>query len=168
MSEIDSHHDGPGRQFVREAKVSDAEFIASLQAASLTELFDDLSLDTPVAAQDLIENWREAVGQQSGGRVVLIAEDQGVSVGFAAMNEGEILALEVDASARCQGHGSRLLAALADLADVPELSMWLLPEQSGLIGLIQSAGFGPAGKRRTLESPGAPLVQHLWHATLDN
>ena len=68
-----------------------------------------------------------------------------------------------------RGHGSRLLAAVADLAQgggAARLQMWLLEADQVSAGFYESAGWGPDGWARTLDTGDEPLREVRWHALL--
>lgn len=81
----------------------------------------------------------------------------------------EILALEVPAAHGREGHGSRLLAACADLAreqGVARLQTWAVQGEEARTRFLTSAGFAPLGVRRTLDVGGTNVVEVCWHAVL--
>jgi GNAT superfamily N-acetyltransferase len=68
-----------------------------------------------------------------------------------------------------RGHGSRLLAAVADLAretGTARLQVWLLEPDTVSSGFFESAGWAPDGWARTLDTGGPPLRELRWHALL--
>ncbi|MFT0847849.1 GNAT family N-acetyltransferase [Actinomycetaceae bacterium L2_0104] len=81
----------------------------------------------------------------------------------------EITALEVPPAYQRAGHGSRLLAALAQTAQergATELQIWLLAGDDAHTAFITAAGFAPAGLRRDLHVGEELVSQHCWHALL--
>ena len=69
-----------------------------------------------------------------------------------------------------RGHGSRLLAAVADLAmatGAVRLTMWVPEEDEVTARFLESAGWAREGWLRTLETGGDPLREVRWHAALD-
>ena len=81
----------------------------------------------------------------------------------------EITALEVPPAHQRAGHGSRLLAALAQTAQenhATELQIWVLAGDDAHTGFLTAAGFAPAGLRRELRVGEATVSQHCWHAML--
>ena len=74
----------------------------------------------------------------------------------------EILTLAVDPDFTRSGHASRLLAALVDITGAPSLREWVTAGDEAHVRFLSSAGFAPAGLRRSLEVGPAPLVEHLW------
>ena len=79
----------------------------------------------------------------------------------------EVLALEVAAAHTRQGHGSRLLAACADLVrDVggTALVVWADQGDEARTRFLASAGFAPAGPRRALDTETVELVESCWFA----
>ncbi|WP_324273843.1 GNAT family N-acetyltransferase [Blastococcus brunescens] len=70
-----------------------------------------------------------------------------------------------------RGHGSRLLAAVSDVArsgGTARLQVWLLDEDRVSQAFYESAGWGPDGWARTLDTGGNPLREIRWHALLDD
>lgn len=170
--------DSTAPRFVRLARPGDAAFIAGLQASSTLDLLRAVAPDqdwsSAVGAPQILQAWEQtlALGPTLGSGV-LIAEDAGDPVGFASYAEEdeatEIMALEVAGDHRGGGHGSRLLAAIADLARPrhAELRVWIVPQDEARVRFFQSAGFGPGGLLRHLDAGNAILLQHLWHAGLE-
>jgi len=78
----------------------------------------------------------------------------------------DILALDVAPEFARSGHGSRLLAALVDVARPVTLRVWVTAGDDAHTRFYQSAGFGPAGLRRRLTVGDAAVVEHLWWAQL--
>lgn len=81
----------------------------------------------------------------------------------------EILALEIQPGEERVGHGSRLLAACADLArdaDATALSTWVVRGDEARIRFLDTAGFAPTGRRRHLPVGGSEAVQDEWWAAL--
>ncbi len=79
----------------------------------------------------------------------------------------DILALEVAPDFARSGHGSRLLAALADLTGAPNLRVWITAGDDPRVRFFQSAGFAPAGVGRRLAAGSGVLVEHLWTADIE-
>ena len=115
--------------FVRPARVEDLEamgiahagaMLATLQAGSSQEL--PVSVSAMITPAVLASGWQEAVtNPPSPNHHVLVATQAGAVVGLAALapdsdGDGEITALAVHPAYQRHGHGSRLLAACADLA----------------------------------------------------
>ena len=68
------------------------------------------------------------------------------------------------------GHGSRLLAAVADVAragGARRLETWLLQADAVSARFLESAGWAPDGWARTLDTGGEPLREVRWHALLE-
>ena len=68
-----------------------------------------------------------------------------------------------------RGHGSRLLAAVADIAlgnGVARLQTWLLEPDSVSAGFLESAGWAPDGWARTLDTGAEPVHEVRWHALI--
>jgi GNAT superfamily N-acetyltransferase len=83
----------------------------------------------------------------------------------------ELVALLVEPRWGRRGHGSRLLAAVSDLArsgGAARLQVWLLESDRVSAGFYESAGWAPDGWARTLDTGGVPLREIRWHALLVN
>jgi GNAT superfamily N-acetyltransferase len=68
-----------------------------------------------------------------------------------------------------RGHGSRLLAAVAELAEnhgAARLQVWVLEPDQVSSSFYDSAGWAPDGWARTLDTGDAPLREIRWHALL--
>jgi GNAT superfamily N-acetyltransferase len=175
---------------VRPARPEDAAEIARVQGVTWRTAYRSV---LPAAVLDgwdedaAADAWHAAVvSPPTPAHGVLVAvERQGV-VGFAAfgpaeLSQGEppepegptteILTLLVEPRWGRRGHGSRLLAAVADLARATgarRLQIWI-PEQDGVsAGFFESAGWAPQGWARTLDTGAAPLREVRWHAVLDD
>jgi GNAT superfamily N-acetyltransferase len=82
----------------------------------------------------------------------------------------EVATLLVEPRWGRRGHGSRLLAAVVDLARAAgfaRLQIWLPEADRVSAGFFESAGWAPDGWVRTLDTGGAPLREARWHALLD-
>jgi GNAT superfamily N-acetyltransferase len=175
---------------VRPARPPDAAEIARIQAVTWRTAY------RAVLPVDLLDQWDEAVATASWhsavatpptpGHGVLVALEQQTVVGFAAYGPAELTAGErsdpagpttevstllVEPRWGRRGHGSRLLAAVADLArdgGAARLQTWLLEPDRVSAAFYESAGWAPDGWARTLDTGGAPLREIRWHALLDD
>lgn len=171
---------------VRLAWAADADAVGAVQAhawrdgyAGLlpSELLDDID------AQHFAGAWRQAVTRPPTARHrVLVALDAGRVVGFAATTpsedpdaqpgDGEIVAFHVDPGEVGQGHGSRLLAAVADTLRADGFShgrIWLVVGDDTMRGFLETAGWAPDTASRTLDLTGdgqATLRQVRLHTDL--
>jgi GNAT superfamily N-acetyltransferase len=116
---------------------------------------------------------------------VLVAVDGAVVAGFAAIAPAElaideqplpdgptseVTALLVEPRWGRRGHGSRLLAAVVDLAvatDVVRLQMWVPEADSVTARFLEQAGWATDGWARTLDTGSTPLRQLRWQAWTD-
>ncbi len=147
-----------------------------------------------LAPELIAPTWENTIAEPQGaGRGVLVARDGDQIVGFTAFvtpetprhaaqmtisddlpfevpaNSTQIVALDVARNAQGAGHGSRLLAAVADTVGEqgsPGLLVWVVGEDSAKVRFFQEAGFRPVGVRRSLDTGVSPLVEHLWFAAL--
>lgn len=173
---------------VRPARSGEAADIARVQAIAWRTAYRSLlpaevldSWDEAAAAA----TWRAAVeAPPTPGHVVLVALEGSAVVGFTAfgpaeLTDGEppsadgplsdISTLLVEPRWGRRGHGSRLLAAVVDLArvqGVAQLRTWLPEADAVSAAFFESAGWEPDGWARTLDTGGAPLRELRWHALL--
>jgi GNAT superfamily N-acetyltransferase len=131
--------------------------------------------------------WRSATtSPPTPGHGVLVAVERDGVVGFAAfgppeLTDGErpdpsgptteIATLLVEPRWGRRGHGSRLLAAVADLAratGAARLQAWLPEADEASARFFESAGWARQGWVRTLDTGAEPLREVRWHAALDH
>ncbi|WP_029433323.1 GNAT family N-acetyltransferase [Blastococcus sp. URHD0036] len=173
---------------VRPARPADAGDMARVQTVTWRTAYRSV---LPVAVLDewdeaaAAEVWRSAVvDPPTPAHGVLVALDGDTVVGFAAYGppevspdhpaspEGpttELAALLVEPRWGRRGHGSRLLAAVADLAaetGAVRLSMWVPEADTVTVQFLESAGWARDRWARTLDTGGAPLREVQWHAGL--
>ena len=175
---------------VRPARPDDAGEIARIQLVTWrtayrallpTAVLDDWDADSATAS------WRAAVASPpTPAHGVLVALERNAVVGFAAFGPAELAAGEASDPAGPtaelstllveprwgrRGHGSRLLAAVADVArrdGAARLQVWLPEADAVSAGFYESAGWAPDGWARTLDTGGdEPLREIRWHALLD-
>jgi GNAT superfamily N-acetyltransferase len=141
-----------------------ADYGAFVPAAVLAEL-------TGAEAREVWrQRWTEAVAAPPSPRHLLLVAVAGETVaGFAACGPAgdadhdpettaEIITLRVDPGHDHDGHGSRLLAAAADLLrdhGFTTLITWLFEADEAQRAFLVSAGWAPDGARRTLSFPAA-------------
>jgi GNAT superfamily N-acetyltransferase len=174
---------------VRPARPEDAADIARVQAVTWRTAYRSV---LPAAVLDewddaaATEAWRSATtSPPTPGHGVLVAVEHDGVVGFAAfgppeLTDGErpdpsgptteIATLLVEPRWGRRGHGSRLLAAVADLAratGAARLQVWLPEADEASARFFESAGWGRQGWVRTLDTGAEPLREVRWHAALD-
>jgi RimJ/RimL family protein N-acetyltransferase len=174
---------------VRPAFPDDAAEIARIQVVTWRTAYRSL---LPAAVLDewdieaATASWRTAVlAPPTPGHGVLVALERNTVVGFAAHGPAELSGQErpdpagptaelttllVEPRWGRRGHGSRLLAAFADLAQgvgAARLQAWLLEDDRVSARFFESAGWAPDGWARTLDTGGGALREVRWHALLD-
>ncbi|MCF6733571.1 GNAT family N-acetyltransferase [Blastococcus sp. KM273129] len=163
---------------VRPARPEDAAAIARVQGITWRTAYRSLLPPEVLDGWDeaaVTETWRSAVTTPpSAHHRVLVAVEQGAVVGFAAVatgtGTGEISTLLVEPRWGRRGHGSRLLAAVTDLASAEgtdRLEVWLAESDQASASFYESAGWAPDGWARTLDTGAAPLRELRWHVALD-
>ncbi|MFC5382295.1 GNAT family N-acetyltransferase [Aquipuribacter nitratireducens] len=147
---------------VRPARDADVPAIGAVHARSWTGPYASLlppRVVEALGAAALAEAWRDAVlAPPSPAHTVHVAVGDGIVAGFAAAAPVpddpaavELVALEVDPLHTRQGHGSRLLAAVADTSrarGVERLEAWVHVDDAPRRAFLQGAGFAPDGARR--------------------
>jgi GNAT superfamily N-acetyltransferase len=180
---------GSAEVSVRPARAGDTAAIARVQAVTWRTAY------RAVLPLDVLDSWDEdAAGASWRAAVtspptpahgVLVAVERDAVVGFAAYGppevspgeragpEGpttEVVTLLVEPRWGRRGHGSRLLAAVADLAraaGVVRLQAWLPEADDVSARFYESAGWGRDGWVRTLDTGGDPLREARWHTVLE-
>ena len=175
---------------MRLARPEDAEAIARVQLVTWRTAYRAL---LPAAVLDdwdepaAVDAWRSAVtAPPTPGHGVLVALDGATVTGFAAFGPAELAAAEeplpggptnevtallVEPRWGRRGHGSRLLAAVADLAEaagVVRLQMWLPEADEVTARFLAGAGWDADGWVRTLDTGSSPLRQVRWQTLLDD
>jgi GNAT superfamily N-acetyltransferase len=173
---------------VRPARPADAPEIARIQAVTWRTAYRG------VLPREVLDEWDEAAATvawhtavtapPTPGHGVLVALEGQTAVGFAAFGPPELTGAEhqdpagpttevstllVEPRWGRRGHGSRLLSAVADLAEssgTARLQVWLLETDRVSTGFYESAGWAPDGWARTLDTGGEPLREVRWHALL--
>jgi L-amino acid N-acyltransferase YncA len=151
--------------FVRPATAADATAIAMMQETCWRHDYSwPESIFDAVTASDAELAWARAVIAPPGPahRLVVATRDEG-PVGFAGIapcldadaepDTVEIVAWEVLPAERGAGHGSRLLAALADSATsvgARALSVWIATADDHRLHILRSAGFDSDGAHREI------------------
>ncbi|MDT0278381.1 GNAT family N-acetyltransferase [Blastococcus goldschmidtiae] len=174
---------------VRPARPEDAGDIARVQAVAWRTAYRSL---LPVELLDTWDEdaaartWRAAVeAAPTPAHRVLVALEGNTVVGFTAVGPAELTDGEVaDPAAPTsdistllveprwgrRGHGSRLLAAVVDVArsqGVLRLRTWLPDSDEVSASFYESAGWEPDGWARTLDTGDEPLRELRWHTLLD-
>lgn len=157
---------------VRTAWAADADAIGAVQVQAWTSAYADLLPPEALAELEpgpFAQAWRQAVERPPSARHrVLVALEGPEVVGFAATApsedpdadpaaDGEVVAFHVRADALGQGHGSRLLTAVADTLRADRFTgaqTWLVSTDDALRTFLAEAGWAADGAHRTLDLTG--------------
>lgn len=149
---------------------NDAATLASLQQRIWATKYESIPTLLAITNDGHREDaWRELI--ESGLSTVLIAtnaqrEPVGYLVGVSGARDAEIEALEIDPSVLRQGHGSRLMHAFVDLStSASSASMWCDVADHILRNFLQSAGWGPDGAHRVIESEDGSQLRQIHMVT---
>ena len=179
---------GTAEVSVRPARPQDAEAVARVQLVTWRTAYRDVLPPDVLDEWDehaATESWRAAVTTPpTPGHGVLVAVEGDEVVGFAAYGPAElapgeasdpagptteIATLLVEPRWGRRGHGSRLLAAVADLArttGAARLQVWLLEPDQVSARFYESAGWAQQGWARTLDTGAEPLREIRWHTVI--
>lgn len=178
-----------GTGFVRPARPGDAPRITQVQLASWRASYAPLLPAGTLEGLDstaLTRQWAQAIdGPPSPRHHVLVASGAGgLLVGVVSLapatdpdldpdRDAELMELVVDPGHQGVGHGSRLLAAAADVLGADGFATachWVGEQDETRARFLTSAGWAADGARRQLDlyGDGEVLVTELrWHAALD-
>lgn len=152
--------------FVRDATAADASAVAAVQTACWEHDYRwPPEIYAAIAASDPEMQWARAVIAPPGpGHRVLVATHGRDVVGYAALapsqdadadaGDAEIVAWEVHPEHRGHGHGSRLLAAVADHARMigaHALTVWITHDDESRRFVLRESGFAPDAAHRTVQ-----------------
>ena len=174
---------------VRPARRGDAAAVADIQVRAWRHGYRDLlpegvlyRVTGPEAAEAWRERWRQAATDPPSPRHrLLVAVASDLVVGFAAhapaedpdldpAATAELITLLVDPVHARAGHGSRLLAATADLLredGFRTLVTWTFEDDEVTRTFLGSAGWAPDGTARTLDM-GEPVRQIRLHTDISD
>ncbi|GAB2596235.1 GNAT family N-acetyltransferase [Pseudactinotalea suaedae] len=165
---------------VRPGLEEDARAWAAIQVAAWRSSYATLWPAEALASLDVVAieaSWRAALADPPTAKHRLFTACAGpVVVGFAALAPaadeeatGEVVALEVSPARRSDGHGSRLLAACADVlrqTGAAAIRTWSVTGDEGRAAFLQGAGMAPTGLVRTVDVLGTEVTEEAWRASL--
>ena len=172
---------------VRVAWAADAAAIGAVQTRAWSAAYPGV---LPAAAlaelhpQAVASRWADDLRRPPSARHrVLVALERNDVVGFAAvapsddpdadpLADAELVVLAVHPDHTGAGHGSRLLAAVADTCRADgftRLTAWLLSQDDTGRRFLESAGWAPDGAHREMvaDDDAAPLRQVRLHTSLE-
>lgn len=138
--------------------------LGAIDGAALADRWEaTLSAPAPAGCATLVALHASAVA----GFAVVVPAPALEAPGGPLEAGAEIAELLIDPDFQRSGHASRLLQAIADTSGAATLRIWARALDEPRIRLLESAGFGPAGLRRSLVVEGGdPIVEHLWWAAV--
>lgn len=161
----------------RLARIDDASGIARVQLESWADR--DIALPSPPDLIEVAHQWEVAIrDQQSSGRLVVVQKDsESMSIGSARIvgcagiirspdpRLSELVLLEVAPPERRQMVASRLLNAIADIAQgfgADSIHAWVGAEEIAALTLLESAGWKLTGaQRQTMAAQSEPPRNEL-------
>jgi len=162
----------------------DAAAIARIQLATWAETYVDVDEVDQVDPAQLAERWATLISRPPEAKVrVLVALERATVRGYALVHpshdpdsdqkaDGEIGELAIAPDHRREGHGSRLLQAVADTLSSDGFSRvvwWVEGRDDARRAFATSAGWAADGAHRELEAEsGARLSQVRLHTGLDS
>ena len=170
----------------RLALPAEAETIAAIQRRSWQQLFPpDVATQilSHVDLATMTQSWESAIMRPPLATMrVLVAVANNRPVGFAVMGpsddddanqaaDGLVVEFIIDPPAQRQGHGSRLLNAVADTLRADGFTRgtwWVRSTDDPLRRFAESAGWGPDGAYRTVstEDEAASVKMLRYHTAL--
>ncbi len=169
---------------VRSATPSDVDEIARIQLDTWRIAYPKVvpaHVLERLSAADVAEHWEEAVRRPPSPRHrVLVALEATTAVGFAAVIPASdedadptraalVSTLLVEPRWGRRGHGSRLLAATADLLKsdgVETMLAWVLDGDPASKAFYAGAGWEPDGASRYLDMNGRLVTELRLHASI--
>lgn len=169
--------------FVRLALPREAAAVAGVQARAWSEAYADL-LPAVVLARlepSARAEWAAALERPpTSAHHLLVALADGEVVAFAALapaepddggpkSVGALTILAVDPPRRGEGHGSRLLQAVADTLRTDGFTTaicWLPESDAAQRRFLTDTGWGPDGATRDLDMGAATMTQVRLHTAL--
>lgn len=175
---------------VRVAWVADAPAMGRVQTRAWHAAYADVVPTSVLATLDettLAQRWADDLRRPPAAtNRALVALQGNVVVGFAAtgpsddpdadpVRDAELTVLVVDPDSLGQGHGSRLLSAVADTARADgftRLTTWVFSRDDVLRGFLASAGWEPDSAHREIvaapdEEDAETVGQVRLHTSLD-
>lgn len=170
--------------------MADAAAIGRAQARSWRDAYRDILSAAMIAALDadeLAARWADSLRRPPAAtHRALVALDANAVVGFAAtgpcddpdadpIRDAEMTVLVVDPDHVGQGHGSRLLAAVADTARADgftRATTWVFSTDDAMRAFLSSAGWAADGAHREIvpdadDAEAAPIGQVRMHTSLE-
>jgi GNAT superfamily N-acetyltransferase len=172
---------------VRPARPEDAEEIGRIQVDTWRTAYADIvpaAVLDGLAAEDVAAAWRAAIAEPPTPRHhVLVAMEGRWRVGFAAFGPAEdsepddpepattiaVTPILVEPRWGRRGHGSRLLAAVADLAradGMTRMTAWIPEGDTPSREFLLSAGWAPDGLVRALDTGAGEMREIRMHTSL--
>ena len=155
---------------LRDARPSDARRFEEIRIggwkAAYRGMIDPDFLDALNATEERIASWTDRLASQAPGGVSLVAENDGIVVGFAVLlpsrdedvpDAAELLGLYVDPARRSTGIGAALMQAGFARMPQPVHILWTLEGNGPARRFYERRGFVTDGAQKVFDVPGQPL-----------
>jgi GNAT superfamily N-acetyltransferase len=155
---------------IRDAGPSDARRIEEIRVggwkAAYGGMIDADALDALTVTDERVATWTERLSTQPAGGVSLVAEQDGLVVGFAVLlpsrdedvpEAAELLGLYVDPSRRSRGIGGLLIDAGFARMPQPVQILWTLAGNAAARRFYERRGFTTDGASKVFDVPGQPI-----------
>lgn len=155
---------------IRDARPSDARRFEEIRIAgwkaAYVGMIDADFLAQLAATEERVATWDERLRTQLSGGVSLVAEQDGVVVGFAVLlpsrdedvpEAAELLGLYVDPDRHSTGIGGGLIDAGFARMPQPVQILWTLAGNASARAFYERRGFVTDGAEKVLDVPGQPL-----------
>lgn len=174
---------------VRPGRPDDAADLARIQLSTWRTAYEKIipaSVLDGVSEEMAATQWQASIASPpSPSHRVLVAQEQQWRVGFAAFEPADpddaagrdhpegtisITTMLVEPRWGRRGHGSRLLAAIVDLARTSGFDTaiaWVLAGDTATLQFYRSAGWEPDGAGRVMTMDGASVQEMRLHASLE-
>lgn len=135
---------------IRAVRAPEWELITHVHEKTARVAYAHIFADQPFPRDQTIDRWRSFPGK------ILVAEQEGMIIGFAAFDERELHALYILPEFQGQGIGLRLLRAAGSVS-----RLWVLKENHSARRFYEACGWSTDGEER----PAFGVIEVLYRRT---